>query len=189
MIDWNEIEEKIKTISVFKTFEKHLDPKEQAVIRYQTNQVRGISSVYGELLEKIPWSSISTSEESLLNVTYLLFLTEGILGFGMNIIIYALILKGHHDVWLEWKQKFVSSYDELSEVPLSVRLEFLKKHGFEFFSEICPKDIRNAIAHMNFNIDSNGTFHIKKYKKYTKEELENRIFNVVKMVKLLSEAL
>lgn len=189
MIDWNEIEEKIKTISVFETFEKHLDPKELEVIRDRTFRVRGISSVYGELFKKISWSSISKSEESLLIVTYLLFLTEGLLGFGMNAIIYALMLKEHHDVWFERKQKFVSSYDELSEVPLSVRLKFLEMHGFKFFSEICPKDIRNAIAHMNFNIDSNGTFHMKKRKKYTKEELENKIFNVVRMFDLLNKVL
>jgi len=187
MIDWNEIEKKIKTISILKTFETHLDPREMAVIGEHAKQVRKIHLAYSESLKKIRWSSISTTEESLLIIIYTLFLTEGILGFGMNTIIYALMLKGHHDIWFEWKQRFVSSFDELFEVPLSVRLKFLEKHEFEFFSEICPKDIRNAIAHLNFDIGSDGTIHIKQGKKYTKKQLETKIFNVVRLVGLLGE--
>jgi len=108
----------------------------------------------------------------------------------MNVVIYALMLKEHHDIWSGRERKFVSSYDELSEVPLYVRLKFLEKHKFGFFSEICPKDIRNAIAHLNFNINSDGTIYLKKpKKKYTKKELENKIRDIVKMANLLDGAL
>ena len=187
MIDWAKIEEKIKTASVLKTLETHLDPKERRVVKDRVQKVREVHSVYSELLKKIRWSSISTIEESLLQVTFILFLTEGILGFGMNMIIYALMLKEHHDIWWEWKQRFVSSFDELFEVRLSVRLKFLEKHGFEFFSEICPKNIRNATAHLDFNIGSDGTIHLKRGKKYAKKELESVISNIVRLVKLLDE--
>jgi len=189
MIDWNEIEKKIKTISIFETFETHLDPRKMAVIRKHAKQMRKINSVYSELLKKISWTSISKTEETLLIIIYTLFLTEGLLGFGMNMIIYALMLKGHHDIWFEWKQRFVSSFDELFEVRLSVRLKFLEKHEFEFFSEICPKDIRDTIAHLNFDIGSDGTICIKQKKKYTKEQLETKIFKVVRLMGLLGEAL
>lgn len=185
MIDWNKVEGKINITSIFKTFETHLNQKEIAVVREHFEQARKISSVYIKLLKNISWSSISEIEASLVILTYILFLTEGILGFGMNMIIYDLMLKGHHDIWLEWKQRFVSSFDELSEVPLSVRLKFLKKHELEFFSEICPRDLRNAIAHLNFDIDSDGTIQIKDGKKYTKKELEIEISNVLKLIGLM----
>lgn len=189
MKNWNEIGEKIRTISILETFKKHLTLEKQKVISDKELQVRQVHSVYSELLRKTPWSKISADEESLLIVTYILFATEGILGFRMNIIIYSLMLKGHHDVWFEQKQKFVSSFDELFEVHLSTRLKFLKRHGFQFFSEICPRDIRNAIAHMSFNIESNGTFHMKKGKKYTKKELAIKMTDIVKIVNMIDEAL
>lgn len=187
MIDWNKIEGKIDLTSVLKTFETHLNSKKIAVMREHFEQMRRIGIIYRELFKEINWSSMSATETSLLFLTYILFLTEGVLGFDMNLIIYDLMLKGHHDIWFEWKQRFVSSFDELFEVPLSVRLKFLKKHGFEFFSEICPKDLRNAIAHLNFDIDSDGTIQIKNGKKYTKKELENEVSNVLRLIRLFGK--
>ena len=188
MVDWNKIKEQIESLSISEVLEKHLDTPEKKAIVVRTKQVAEFHRVYGKLLEKIPWPKISASEESFLIVSYILFMTEGLLSFGMNVIIYALMLKEHHDIWSEWKNKFVSSYDELSEVRLSARLKFLERHGFGFFSEICPKDIRNAIAHMNFIIDSKGTIHLKRpTKQYTKEELQKKIEDIVKMVSLFNE--
>ena len=46
--------------------------------------------------------------------------------FAINQIVYALMLKEHHDIWLERRQKFVSSFEELFLVDLYVKEKFLK---------------------------------------------------------------
>jgi hypothetical protein len=98
------------------TFGTHLASKknEEAVIKNRQTQVNNIHSIYVELLKKTLWRKIAPREESLLRVTYILFSTEGILSFGMNIVIYALILKGKRkgiSLLEVWKEKTFGSFD------------------------------------------------------------------------------
>ena len=49
----------------------------------------------------------------------------------------------------------------------------MEKHEFSLLSKICHSNLRNAIAHQNFTIDSKGTVHILggKKKKFSIREL------------------
>lgn len=182
MINWDKVKEKINAIPLI----THVDAKNKEIIRGVNLQVIQNLQIQKDFIKNMPWDKISASENAMLKLVYILFMTEGVLSFFMNIIIYTLMVKEHHDVWFEWKQKFVSSFDELFEVPLSVRLTFLEKHGFKFFSEICPKDIRNAVAHQDFNIESDGTIYYKeRKKKLAKEDSEKILMDIAKLLNLL----
>ena len=122
----NEIEKKIKTISIFETFETHINSDELATIKEHHEQINEQSLIQTNLFKKIETLKVSSSENTLFLLLVILYLTEVPISFAINIFIYTLMLKGHHDVWFEQKQKFVSSFDELFDVPLSVKLKFLK---------------------------------------------------------------
>jgi len=188
MIDWNEVDQELKRLDL-KTFRTHLNSKDLEEIKRRTDQGANNFRIFQNLLAKIVKSKLlssSASEEALLKLTTVLFLTEGPLGYYINIYSYGLILEKHHDVWFEEKQEFVSSFEEIERVPLSVKLKFLERHGFKSFSKICPKKVRNAIAHYNFHIEPEGTIDIEG-QKLTKKESENIIHDITEMLNLLSK--
>ncbi len=191
MIDWSEVEKKIKTISIFETFKAHIDLEELATIKEHHEQMNENSLIQTKLFEKIETLGMSASENSLFLLLVILYLTEGPISLAINIFIYTLMLRGHHDIWFEEKQKFVSSFDELFSVSLSVKLKFLKKHGFGFMPEICSREIRNAVAHQDFKIEPDGTVYTMKdgkiYSKFTKKDLTEKIENALRLIELLAE--
>lgn len=111
-------------------------------------------------------------EKAFLALVDMLFLIETSFACLANLIIYALILKEHHDIWDEYRQKFVVTFDDVVELTLFVKLEFLKKHNFGFLANICPRDLRNAIIHNYFEIDSEGSVDIIKKGKRVEVVLE-----------------
>lgn len=56
---------------------------------------------------------------------------------------------------------------------LYLKLEFLRRHDFDFLAETCPKALRNAIAHQNFKIDEDSSIVISdgKEKRFTQKKL------------------
>jgi len=184
MIDWNEVEQESKKLDPFKTFGTRRNTKDLDEIRKRSDQGSRNWLVAQKLLDHTPWSKISASEDALLKLIYILFLTEGPLSFYINAYSCGLILEGHHDVWLEDKQRFVSSFKEIVRVPLSTKLKFLERHGFKFFSEVCPKKVRNAIAHWDFNIEPDGTIYIG-HQKFTKENSAKIIHEIVELLGII----
>jgi len=182
MMNWNEVEQELKKIDLKKTFETHR--KEWKEIEKRSKQGAQNFEIFIDFFNKIQKSLTSPSEMALLQLITILFLTEGPLGFYINWYSYYLILEEHHDLWHEENQKFSSSFEEVIKVPLSVKLEFLKRHGFKSLSEICPRTVRNAIAHYDFHIEIDGTINIRA-KKLSMKELENLIRNVIKILNLI----
>ena len=131
---------------------------------------------------------LSVVESAYLCLFDLLYTLEGPFSFVMNSVICALITEGHHDIWSELKQRFVSSFSDVLEIPLSTRLKFLNSHGFEFFSEICPRKIRNAIAHQNFKIEPDGSIAYDG-KEMSLSELRRITDRMVTVVKLFVDSL
>ena len=181
MVNWDKIEQELVKINLPKTFRRFLTPEELEALNNRIRQGAYNFSVAQKLLEHQKWSFLTAPENALLKLIYILFLTEGPLGFYINCYIYGLILEGHHDIWLEDRQKFASSFEEIVRVPLTVKLRFLVKHGFKSFSKICPKDVRNAIAHQNFVIEPDGTIFIER-RKISKKESEKIIHNLVEFL-------
>ena len=134
-----------------------------------------------KLRDRLYSISMPIDESAYLHLTDLLYTLEGPMSFVMNAVIYTLVRDGHHDIWSEQKQKFISSFDEVFNIPLSTRIKFLNTHGFNFFSEICPRGIRNAVAHQNFTIESDGSIHFKGTRLTLSEldRINNRMMDVV----------
>lgn len=186
MVDWKEVGRELEKLSLSRTLKTCLVPSKLEEIKKYRNQGNSNFIVSKELLKRIPWSSIAPSEDALLKLIYILFLTEGPLSFYINCYCLGLILVGHHDMWSEEKQKFISSFEEIARMSLFIKLEFLERHGFKSFSKICPRKVRNAVAHYDFRIESEGTIVIEG-QKLTRRESANIIHNIAEMLNLLSK--
>lgn len=115
-------------------------------------------------------------EKSMLLLTNLLYVIEGPFSAIVNLIVHNRI-KEHHDIWDEYHEKFVTSFRDIVQLRLYLKLEFLKQHDFGALAEICPKELRNAIAHQGFKIDEEGAV-ILSYgtrKRFTQGELFEKI--------------
>jgi hypothetical protein len=130
--------------------------------------------------------NIAISERAMRALTEILFVTEGVFSAVSNLAIYAMILTEHHDIWNEYNRKFASSFEEVVELPLYVKLRFLEKHRFEFFAELCPKELRNAIAHLNYRIDTDGSIHIHEKGKNTKKFTLIEVIEKILIVQIFS---
>ncbi len=53
---------------------------------------------------------------------------------------------------------------ESSSVTLAMKLSFLKKSGLTCFQKYVDKNLRNKIAHFDFEIDANGDFFLYQLK-------------------------
>ncbi|MEE9458737.1 MAG: hypothetical protein V3V84_03120 [Candidatus Bathyarchaeia archaeon] len=171
MINWDDIEKKIKDVSIKKTIKEKTSLDEIKVINEQILHLNQNARLFKEFFTI---KSLTLEIASFRFLLSILFMTE-LLSVEINLLIYALMLKGHHDIWSERKQKFISSFNELFDLPLFLRLRFLNKHGFEFLSEIIPRKIRNDIAHQNFKIESDGTILLSK--KGKSEKLSDKIMD------------
>jgi hypothetical protein len=70
-------------------------------------------------------------------------------------------VNAHHDICSIRTHDFVSSFEDIFDVDLSVKMKFLEKHGYGFLTNVCPRKIRNAIAHSDFVIKDDGTVEIE----------------------------
>ena len=132
MTDWVDIEKKLKEFRVSGKIPLKVRKEELKIVEERNIQTINNFKICQKMLESIKWEHMPPSEEALLKLTYILFLTEGLLAFYINAISYALLTSEHHDIWFDRKQKFVSSFEELCEVSLSMKLKFLDNHSFLF---------------------------------------------------------
>jgi len=188
-MNWLDIEQKIKGIGFPEIFSKYYEEMRET-LEYSANLVVNakILKDFFEILDSVKDKKV----DAISTLTCLLYLIEGPLSFYLNVIIYSLILKEHHDLWDEIRQKFITSYDEISTINLSVKIKFLERHGFDFFKEICSRELRNVIAHQNFRIDLEGNVDIFKKGKIIKKiylkEIYLRIDNIVKIIQIINKA-
>ena len=108
-------------------------------------------------------NKVSTRKKSLINVLYYLFFIEGIYSFNINMIIYYEICNKSQEIKIDYgknRHKKVTQFDELNDVSLSNRLNFMRKRGYSEIADLCNVKIRNAIAHNDYYIDGKGAFII-----------------------------
>jgi hypothetical protein len=79
---------------------------------------------------------------------------EGFVSFIIDLIVYHLVSEQHHDI--SYRGRFADSLNEVSSISLYNKLEFLERHGYDFFDKICDGDLRIAIAHHRFEIGTQG---------------------------------
>lgn len=121
--------------------------------------------------------NIEPSEKSMLYITDLLYVVEGPFSGIVNLIVHNKIAEHHHDIWDEYHEKFATSFKEIVRLRLYLKLEFLKRHGFDFLTETCPRTLRNAIAHQSFRIEGDGSIVVSNgsEKSYSQREILDMI--------------
>lgn len=96
------------------------------------------------------------------------FKIEGELAFWMNLVIYYYINLGKHDIWHPNLRRFVKDFNEISDIPLSIKSKFLEAHGFWFIEDFLQLDLRNAVAHQDYLINEKGEIDLYRRQKITR---------------------
>lgn len=184
MINWNEVEVKIQSIIISKGQIEELkkkQPEEVKSISENIKQLHEIAPIWTGFSDKVYLKlKLSQEERSLWNLVNILVYTEGPLNIIINYIVYSLMLKGNK-IKIRCECRFADSYNDLFKIDLNGKLAFLKKKecGFKFVSKICPREIRNAMAHMRFKIKPDGTVIILTTgREFKTEDLDEILINI-----------
>jgi hypothetical protein len=86
---------------------------------------------------------------------------EGSYATCVDAFCFLLIANGH-DLFDFIKRKYVKSLEDIGNVDVSTKLNFLEEHGFEIFRRTEDKNLRNKIAHHDFTLDASGRVFIDK---------------------------
>lgn len=73
-----------------------------------------------------------------------------------------LLVTNGHDLFDLFKRKYVKSLEDIGNVDISTKLQFLEEHSFEIFRRTKDKNLRNKIAHHDFTLDVSGRLFIDK---------------------------
>jgi hypothetical protein len=117
--------------------------------------------VFTTFTDKIRRDLTVTREEfAFLFLLSYLVVVESLYAFVVDIIAFALINVGKQ---LENPRtgKFVVLFNELKELALGTKLDFLKAHKFKIIANRCDITLRNAAAHLDFTLDDKGNIHYK----------------------------
>ena len=93
--------------------------------------------------------------QSLLTLLSFLLFVEGLYTLCLDIIIFYLI-ENNHDI-SNRKGNYVTKFNNLWEVNLGTKLQFLSHHKFSETVKVCDTSLRNAIAHHDFTVDDDGS--------------------------------
>ena len=191
-LDWNYIKKNIQSSILNREIIQSINIKKTKQISKRINQLKDISPIWNGLLDKVEWleqtpQKLNPQERSLWKLIAILYYTEGPLNIIINYIIYSLIIKGKK-IKIRREKRFADSFDDIYKIPLVDRLDFLKKNDFDFMSKIPPRDIRNAIAHQYLikKIEPDGTVILTTEKKFNPAILDERVRNIVKLIKIFS---
>lgn len=136
-----------------------------------------VKSFYGKMINRDTYALISESTpenpraKAFLTMAMYLWEYEARFSFCINILCFILTTNGH-DLYDDYKKRYVTSFEDIEPVSISRKCEFLTHHGFEIFNENKNKrikefrKIRNDIAHYNIIINEDGK--IKVYGNKTK---------------------
>jgi len=101
----------------------------------------------------------SEYDRALIRLVFYLFVAEGGFTNYMNFICFLLTLQGH-DLYNYFSRGFACSIDEIAKVESHTKGIFLDKHGFRLFNQGWDRNMRNSIAHCDFEIEDDGTTKI-----------------------------
>jgi len=106
--------------------------------------------------------------------TYLLFF-EGCYVADLDEVCLLLIRNGH-DLYDLLKRKYVKNLEEIGNIDISTKFRFLEEHGLKDIINEEFRELRNKIAHLDFEALDNGEISIK----------NNKINVIIKLKELLS---
>ena len=105
----------------------------------------------------------------------------------INLIDFILMIfiATHHDFYVYDNRAYAKGLDDLNNASLGQKLSFLNYHGLQIFSQNLNKDLRNKIAHMDFDVNSDGTILVSQQK----FDLEYEILKLSAFVLIIGETL
>lgn len=162
------VEELLQTIKKLKIKEYYIENETERKILYDyVLHMRDNLNLLNAIIKMMNKIDMTTSQSNMIFLVMFINTIEGPFNVVLNIIIYMLIKNEHHDLWDDIRRKFITTFDDVFNISLAIRLEFLAHHGFDC-SSICQKTLRNAIAHQSYRINEEGTIEILKKRKIIK---------------------
>ena len=125
-------------------------------------------------------------ETSFIFITQYFWLVESAFSFIINWIIYTLIRCNNIKLVIRKKKINVNDFYRLNIISLSDRLSYIETNGFPNLSLLLNTNIRNSIAHTNYDIKKDGTvtFYSRNNKiisEKTKDEIYMDVDNMTKV--------
>jgi hypothetical protein len=99
-------------------------------------------------------------DRTFMKLAIYLFLAEGAYASYMNFLCFMLVSQGH-DLYDVFKRRFACSFEEIEDVNLETKEQFLKEHNLGLFKKGLKRKLRNAIAHYDFQIEKNGSTRVR----------------------------
>ena len=104
---------------------------------------------------------ITKREISLLFLIDYATIVDGVYTHIVDMICFALICGGKTlPDTRRGNTKMVGTLDEINELPLGAKLDFLKQHDLIIISDVCKVRIRNSAAHLTYRIEEDGSIFI-----------------------------
>jgi len=122
---------------------------------------------FREIVDKLPKGETGT----LLNTFVYLGLFETSMTNMIDLIL-LLLISLDHDFYLSYHRRYAKELEDLDSPPLAEKLHFLNKHNLQVFSKNMNKFLRNKIAHMEFDIESDGRISIDNQKYDIEREID-----------------
>ena len=122
---------------------------------------------FREVVEKLPKGETGT----LLNAFVYLGLFETSMTNMIDLVLLFLISLDH-DFYLSYHRRYAKDLEDFNSPPLAEKLHFLNKHNLQVFSKNMNKFLRNKIAHMEFDIESDGRISIDNQKRDIEREID-----------------
>lgn len=115
--------------------------------------IRGLDYAYkiGSMSQK----KVAKKQRSIFNLLGYLSLSEGVYCEAVQLISFIL-LENCHDLYDPRRMKFAKTYDDLDEIDMYVKLQFLEQHGFKSVVGAFDRKLGNVIAHQKFIVQDNG---------------------------------
>ena len=126
---------------------------------------------FRKILDKLPKGETGT----LLNTFVYLGLFETSMTNTIDLVLLFLISLGH-DFYIPYHRRYAKELEDLDSPPLAEKLRFLNQHNLQVFSKNVNKFLRNKIAHMEFDIESDGKISIGNQKYHILKEINLLMF-------------
>lgn len=126
--------------------------------------------------------------DALIYASCFLLAFEGSYSRTIDSVIFLLILAGH-DLYDPLRDKYVHSPDQIGKIDISVKFKFLKEHEFGSLIREEDSQIRNKIAHHDFEICGENEIEVGGKKYCLKTSLEDLLRFVRDVTQTYVEAL
>jgi hypothetical protein len=100
-------------------------------------------------------------------------------------LVLMVFVINHHDFYVYSNRAYARRLDDLDNASLGEKLAFLNYHRLEVFSQNLNKDLRNKVAHMDFDVNEDGTISVGQQK----FDLEYEILQLSAFVLVVAQVL